>query len=53
MNAALLQALRGKGRRRGPRQFLRVTLADPGRRRKTVSNDELLGYDPADHRSFL
>lgn len=49
----LLRVLRPTGRRRGARQFLRVTLADPGRRRKTASTDELLGYDPADHRSFL
>ena len=44
---ALLQALRPKGRRRGPRQIIRVTLADPGRRRRTASQaSDPSSYDP-------
>jgi hypothetical protein len=53
VNAVLNRVLRPKGRRRGPRQFLRITLADRGRRRKTAGIDELLGYNPTDPRSFL
>ena len=43
---ALLEVLRPKGRRRGRRQILRVTLADPGRRRRTGQVEDPFSYDP-------
>lgn len=58
MNAVLNRLTRPKGRRRGARQFMRVTLADRGRRRRRrgfvdVRIVELLGNYVWDRRSFL
>lgn len=56
VNAVLNRVMRPRGRRRGTRVFIRVTLADPGKRRRSrwdMTPDEMLGFSPANAWSFL
>lgn len=56
VNAVLNRVMHPKGRRRASRVFIRVTLADPGKRRRSrwdMTPDEMLGFSPVNCWSFL